>query len=1132
MTLATNIPNDQLLDNLLQAKNSTVIPFVKKFLHKLRNSSSRKDVNQLKDVNFQMINDMSYFHKEEKNHRALNTSKGVEFIALKLRNLIFDLNFVVKTSFLISLIKTFFKNNVKVLHPYQNFKISWDIIHLIMIIFWFFYLPLLISFFEANYYSMLYLKFSLLFFCFDIMITLNSAYFKSGVLETKRSKIIANYFKQHIIKDIIAILPLVIDYSVKMHLSSSLFNCIETLGDQICHKGDDEETLDFIITLRKLNFIKILIYIKLKDFTLIYSRILEKFLIQETYQNIISLIKIAYISLLFAHIIGCLWHFVADIQYPDQTWLSAKGLVSSPWLEKYLYSIYWSSVTIMTVGYGDIVPQNNKEVMVALITIIFGCGVYAFNLNSIGMILQDINKENNRFKHNINIINQFMKRKNVNQDLQMRVREYLRFIWKEEKAQNLEEETHIINVLSGNLKEELLLEAYGQILRKYPVFYANFSEKALKKTVNFIKDYKYIPEELIYDEGAVEDPSIYFIMKGEVEIYSNKTISQKETAQPQSNNKEIPLKRLQPGEFFGEIGFFTGNPRLASARSRDFTTLFSIKRSDFIGILNSQESFIDDYDKFCMIRDQILLYENYNSLRMRCFSCNQLGHLSSKCSLIHYIPDNEKIIKTHNFHIDQERRTDFKRKLIKPSVNALFHRKTIDQVAMTFRAEILKVEENMEKNRHKNLKTLMRNLTGRMIFEEDSSLEEDEDDEDTSMNEGSPGEDLVSNDIESNIQIDVEEKKTNEFLSNPVENISILKTMNFQMECEENNKFMKPDYMKESQNVNFSKFAPRSSKQEIMEKSSKQEIMEKSSIIITQSPQKRSSLSLPFKPLKYRHSALATIENSKIDKDEDKQKSSPDTGNSKKNAKKTANDQLQLFVNHPSQKSILKNGINDGMSSCHSFTKMKASAISKMKNGDSSSFLPDLGNPTKKSEETKQSHISSSTFNANVMEELIKTIECFENAKNFKNYFPDNNLNKLINLVNSQESTKRLLPEKLSRLQKITKQLSKYTFFSQEMRNKMPDIIMKRIRNSKGSKSLATPTPVANTGFILPAQSPDKKSPELLSSGLQNKKKEFFGNMKLSNKMKFVDLAEFLIKNGDLRRNLMKKKKMNFLKWG
>jgi len=203
-----------------------------------------------------------------------------------------------------------------------------------------------------------------------------------------------------------------------------------------------------------------------------------------------------------------------------------------------------------------------------------------------------------------------------------------------------------------------------------------------------------------------------------------------------------------------------------------------------------------------------------------------------------------------------------------------------------------------------------------------------------------------------------------------------------------------------------------------------------------------------------------------------------------------------------------------------------------MKNGDSSSFLPDLGNPTKKSEETKQSHISSSTFNANVMEELIKTIECFENAKNFKNYFPDNNLNKLINLVNSQESTKRLLPEKLSRLQKITKQLSKYTFFSQEMRNKMPDIIMKRIRNSKGSKSLATPTPVANTGFILPAQSPDKKSPELLSSGLQNKKKEFFGNMKLSNKMKFVDLAEFLIKNGDLRRNLMKKKKMNFLKWG
>ena len=1123
-TLATNVPNDKLLDDHLQAENSTVIPFVKKFLHKLRNSTSNRDVNQLKEVNFQILNDKSYFYKEEKISRAMSSTKGVELFALKARNIYWELKFIIRTSMIISTIKSFIKSNFKVLHPYQNFKILWDILHLIMIIFWFFYLPLLVGFFEANYYSTLYLKTSLLFFGTDIVITLNSAYFKSGVLETKRAAIFANYFRKRFLKDVIALLPMFVDYFIKMHLTNNLFDCIETLAKNSCPINDDEETLEFLTLLRKLNFVKLLIYIKLLDFKLIYSRIMEKFLIQEKYQNIISLIKIAFISLLFAHIIGCFWHFIAEIQFPEISWLSVRNLESSPWLQRYLYSIYWASVTIMTVGYGDIVPQNNSEVLLALATIIFGCGVYAFNLNSIGMILQDINKENTRFKHNINIINQFMKRKNVNPDLQMRVREYLRFIWKEEKAQNLDEETHIINVLSGNLKEELLLEAYGEILRKYPVFYANFSEKALKKTVSHIKDCKYIPEETIYDEGAVDDQSIYFIMKGEVEIFANMSTSQKENPQPTSK-KEIPLRRLQAGDFFGEIGFFTGAPRNASARSTDFTTLFSIKRNDFIGILRSHECLLDDYDKFCMIKDQILLYENLNSLRLRCFSCNQLGHLSNTCALIHYIPDQEKIIKTHNFQIDQERGNYFRNKF---KQNALLHRRKIEESAMNFRAELIKFEENKEKIKHKNLKYLMRNLTGRIIFEEDSSIEENEDEDETSYDQSAPQQDVNSNIYEndSNLPIEENDKKTCELVpTNPIENVSTLKNSNNSpinlIENEDSRILNKSDYvMKESQEVaNLSHFGYRNSRLDIMEKSS---------IIVTQSP-KRNSLALQFKPSpKYRHSALATVQGKFFDEEKlMRERGELDTSNSKR--KKMGWEPAQIALN-PSQKSILKNPLNNNdMPSLNSLPKvMRASAISKKQYFDSSSMLPEFDkSSTKKTEEVhKQSHASSTTLNAIPLDELIKTLECFEKARNYKNYFPDNNLNKLIANVNSPDYSKKSLQDKLSKLQRLTKRLSKYTFFSTEMRNKMPEVIMKRIRSSKGSKFLSVnnETPTAQNNLLL--QSPEKKT--MLSPGITNQKQEFFGGMKLSNKMKFVDLAQILIKNGDLRKGLKKKKKFLF----
>lgn len=44
-----------------------------------------------------------------------------------------------------------------------------------------------------------------------------------------------------------------------------------------------------------------------------------------------------------------------------------------------------------TVGYGDITPQNNNELLLSIITILVTCGVYAYILNTIGVIFEDLN---------------------------------------------------------------------------------------------------------------------------------------------------------------------------------------------------------------------------------------------------------------------------------------------------------------------------------------------------------------------------------------------------------------------------------------------------------------------------------------------------------------------------------------------------------------------------------------------------------------------------------------------------------------------------------------------------------------------------------------------------------------------
>ena len=91
-----------------------------------------------------------------------------------------------------------------------------------------------------------------------------------------------------------------------------------------------------------------------------------------------------------------------------------------------------------------------------------------------------------------------MLRKNIDKDLNMRVREYLKFLWSEKKARQSEQELEIINTLNEHLKEELLLEAYGGIFKAFPMFYHNFSEKSLKRTLTVLKEKRFMPGDVIF----------------------------------------------------------------------------------------------------------------------------------------------------------------------------------------------------------------------------------------------------------------------------------------------------------------------------------------------------------------------------------------------------------------------------------------------------------------------------------------------------------------------------------------------------------------------------------------------------------------------------------------------------------
>lgn len=77
-----------------------------------------------------------------------------------------------------------------------------------------------------------------------------------------------------------------------------------------------------------------------------------------------------------------------------------------------------------------------------------------------------------------------------------------------------------------------------------------------------------------------------------------------------------------------------------------------------------------------MIKDQITINNNYDSLKMKCFNCNETGHFVSECKYLHFIPHKEKIIKRYLYSKPQFRRRKFARKKFK-KLNALIDNKLI-----------------------------------------------------------------------------------------------------------------------------------------------------------------------------------------------------------------------------------------------------------------------------------------------------------------------------------------------------------------------------------------------------------------------------------------------------------------------
>lgn len=88
---------------------------------------------------------------------------------------------------------------------------------------------------------------------------------------------------------------------------------------------------------------------------------------------------------------ACLFTFVArEEEYSERkNWLFAAQINDGDYFEvQYVTALYWAFMTMTTVGYGDVVPQNSNERIVTIMMMAISTGIFAWLMGYIGSIIE------------------------------------------------------------------------------------------------------------------------------------------------------------------------------------------------------------------------------------------------------------------------------------------------------------------------------------------------------------------------------------------------------------------------------------------------------------------------------------------------------------------------------------------------------------------------------------------------------------------------------------------------------------------------------------------------------------------------------------------------------------------------
>lgn len=177
-----------------------------------------------------------------------------------------------------------------------------------------------------------------------------------------------------------------------------------------------------------------------------------------------------------SHWIACMWALLAtQADEGEETWLThsvpASGQQATLPSEIYLTSLYWSAMTVTSIGYGDVLPVNLFEQVVCVILMFASSFLWARVLSDIMNAITNGDTHKLKFRQTLDDLNYMMADQNLPGGLRRRLRG---FFFQVQNLQRVQSFQGVIEQMSPALQGELALTVNEVWVRKVWYFDAHF----------------------------------------------------------------------------------------------------------------------------------------------------------------------------------------------------------------------------------------------------------------------------------------------------------------------------------------------------------------------------------------------------------------------------------------------------------------------------------------------------------------------------------------------------------------------------------------------------------------------------------------------------------------------------------